>query len=293
MAQGQPTPEGQDGDLADDGDGGQQRLKTGLVAHGPHPRPVEDGRPVDQVGQLPVFLTEALDHPHPGDRLLHHGGHFALPLLGFPVGREGAGPHPVGGDHQQGDDHQADQRQQRRVHEHDDQRGGQQQDVARHERQEGQQALQQPDIGVGPRHQLAGLHLVVAGEVEMLQLVEDGVAQVELDVQADPTAPVAADVGGGERSHRGGRQDEQPRPQRGTVGLDDVVDNFPFDGRNGRGDPAAHQGRPEGQDHVAPMGTQPRQEPPDPARFTRGAWLAGGACQESVRVKNQHERRSR
>ena len=58
---------------------------------------------------------------------------------------------------------------------HDDQRHDEQQDVAEHDRQERQQALHQADVGAGPADQLAGVQLVVAGEVEPLEVVVDAV----------------------------------------------------------------------------------------------------------------------
>ena len=82
-------------------------------------------------------------------------------------------------------------------------------DVAEHDRQEGEQPLDQADVGRRPRHELAGLQLVVAGEVEALQPLVDGVAQVVLHVEADPAADPAADVRGAEREDAG--QHEQRR----------------------------------------------------------------------------------
>ena len=212
MAQRQPAPERQDPNLAHYRDRAEQRLEPGLVAHGPHARPVEDPCALDEVIELPVFLAETLDHPDTGHRLLDNGGHLALPLLGLPVGGEGADPHPVGGDDQQGHHHEADRAQQGRVHKHDDQRGHQQQHVARHDGQEGQESLQQADVGVGSRHQLPRLHLVVTGEIKLLQLIEDGVAEIELHIQAHPATAVPAQVRQPEGGRRGHSQDKDPGP---------------------------------------------------------------------------------
>ncbi len=219
--------------------------------------------------ELPLLLAEPLHHPHAGHRLLDDHGDLALALLGVPAGREGPLAHPVGGDGQRRHHHQADHRQQRRVDEHDDQGQDEQQHVAAHDRQERQQPLQQADVGVGPADQLPGLQLVVAGEVEPLELVVDGVAQVELHVEADAPADVAPDVGGAEAGQGDHDQQREPRPQRLAVIEDDVVDDLPFDGRHRRGEPAAHQRPAQGQEHVAPVRLQPRRQPPDPSGWGR------------------------
>ena len=79
-------------------------------------------------------------------------------------------------------------------------------DVAEHDRQERQQRLDQPEVGRGARHELAGLQLVVAGEVEPLQPLVDRVAQVVLHVEAHPAADPAAHVGGDEGEDAGQHQ---------------------------------------------------------------------------------------
>ena len=67
-----------------------------------------------------------------------------------------------------------------------------QDEVAHHDRQERQHALDERGVARRATHELARLHLVVAGEVESLQPLVDRVAQIELHVERDPSAGVAA-----------------------------------------------------------------------------------------------------
>ena len=134
-----------------------------------------------------------------------------------------------------------------------------------HDRQEREQALDQADVGAGPGHELAGLQLVVAGEVEALQPLEDGVAQVVLHVERDPAADEAAHVGGGEPERRASdEQDGQPRPERPVVVHDHVVDDELLDERRQGGQTHADDRHPEGEGDVAPVGGEERPEPADP-----------------------------
>ncbi len=264
VVDGHPPTQGQHGHLPQHGDGLQHGLVAGLEAHGPHPGGVEGPGPLHQMVQLAPLLTETLDHPHSGDGLLHHGGHLALLLLAVPVGREGLLSHAVGDHRHARHHHQADQGQGRRVEEHDDQGDHHHQQVAAHDRQERQQGLQQADVGVGPGHQLAGLQLVVAGEVQPLQLVVDGIAEVVLDVEADPAAHVTADVGGSEGDGGGHDHDPQPRPQGVAVVEDDIVDDDLLHRGYHGVESAPHQGGGERQSDLAPVGGQPRQQATDP-----------------------------
>ena len=78
-------------------------------------------------------------------------------------------------------------------------------DVGDADRQELQEALDQRDVGRRAAHELTGLQLVVAGEVEALQLAEDRGAQVVLHVERDASAAEAAEVREHERERRPSR----------------------------------------------------------------------------------------
>ena len=94
------------------------------------------------------------------------------------------------------------------------------------DRQELQEALDQRDVGRRAADELAGLQLVVAREVERLQLTEHRGAQVVLHVERDATTAVAADVREDEHARRRARRAARATAQSGRscVG-DDVVDD--------------------------------------------------------------------
>ncbi len=148
--------------------------------------PEEVGAGVGQVAQLAVLLAEALDHPHAGHRLVDHAGHLGGALLGVPRRGVDDRAQPQGDDQhrRQGQRHHGGER--RRQDDHHHQRHHQQHEVPEHDRQERQQALDERHVARRPADQLAGLEPVVAGEVEALQPLEDGVAQVVLDVERHP-----------------------------------------------------------------------------------------------------------
>ena len=72
--------------------------------------------------------------------------------------------------------------------------------------------MHQGRVRVGPGHQLAGRHPVEVVEVHGLEMIVHGVAQVVLDRQGHPAAPVAADVGEAEAGQGQADQQHQPRP---------------------------------------------------------------------------------
>src|SRR5438445_327804 len=80
-------------------------------------------------------------------------------------------------------DRQRHERQYRREDQHDHQRDDEHHEVAADDRQEGEQTLEEGDVGAGAGDQLSRLQLVVAGEVEALQGVVDRGAQVVLHAQ--------------------------------------------------------------------------------------------------------------
>ena len=81
--------------------------------------------------------------------------------------------------------------------------------VAAHDGEEAEEPLHQRRVGVGPGHQLAGRHPVEVVEVQHLEVLVHGVAQVVLHAERHPAAPVAAHVEeaeGGQRPGRRGRR---------------------------------------------------------------------------------------
>ena len=148
--------------------------------------------------------------------------------------------------------------------------------------EEAEQPLHQGRVGVGPGHQLAGRHAVEVVEVQRLQVVVHGVAQVVLHVEGDPAAPVAADVGEAERW-------PPARPTRRTshghsgerVVDDDLVDDLALDeGDDGLAGAAEHRGA-EGEDHVAAVAQHVAPEAADPARLA-GVWVVATGAPDST-----------
>ena len=91
------------------------------------------------------------------------------------------------------------------------------------------------EVGARARHELAGLQLVVAGEVEALQPLVDRGAQVVLHVEARPGRRRSGGCTTATKLHRpeADEQHEQ-RPERPLVGDDHVVDDRPLDERDER-----------------------------------------------------------
>ena len=106
------------------------------------------------------------------------------------------------------------EREQRREDEHRAERHDEQQDVRHADRQELQEALDQRDVGRRAAHELTGLELVVAREVEPLQLPEHRGAQVVLHVERDAAAAVSAEVREHERQHAHDDHQREPRRER-------------------------------------------------------------------------------
>ena len=162
--------------------------------------------PVGQAVELARLLAEALHDPHAGDGFLDDVGDLAGLLLRVPAGREDRRAQPQRGEQQRRAPRAASRtREQRRQDEHRDERHDEQQDVARR-----RSAGTAGSPGSARRRmtrgdELAGLQLVVAGEVEALQLVEDRGAQVVLHVERDAAAAIAADVGEARRRARRAR----------------------------------------------------------------------------------------
>ena len=160
----------------------------------------------------------------------------------------------------------------RRQEDHHDERHEQHDEVADDDRQERQQSLDQRQVRRRPRHELAGLQIVVAREVESLQALEDRDAQVVLHVEADPSTHPPPDVGREERERPRGEQDQQERPHRPRLRHDAVVDDGSFDHGHEPGDGLAGDGHAEGDDHVALVR---HEEGPQAAQPTAGTLRSG------------------
>ena len=202
-------PRASTADLAERGDRLQGRRCSGPAAARAG-RGSRRGRSADvgEAGELAVLLAEALDDPHAGDGLVDDAGDLAGLLLGVPGRREHAwcaasAPRPGAAGMatratsvSSGDSHSMTDEATRRA-------------CTTLPSMIGRKASSpwiRPTSEMARRHELAGLQLVVAGEVEALQPLEDRVAQVVLDVEADPAADEPADVGRDEA--------RRPRPAR-------------------------------------------------------------------------------
>ncbi len=187
----QQTAESEDADLADRGDereGGRQRRGG---AGDPELLGEQGPRPVSETSDLPVLLAEALDHPDPGDVLLDDVGDVGGGLLGGPAGREQPSPGAEHDPDHQRHHHHDDQAEQRRQHHHDHQRDAEEHRLPGRQREERQQPLHQPEVGVGPGDDLPGAELVLQGTVERLHRGEDALPQVVLNGERQLAAGVA------------------------------------------------------------------------------------------------------
>ena len=225
VVQREPPAEREHRDLAEGRNGLHRGLEPGLDVHQAYARREHRLRPIGQALELAGLLTEALHDPHSGDVLLDDVGDVARLLLRVPARGEDRSSQLHGRDEQQRSDRQHHERQRYRQHEHHGQRDDEQQHVRHTDREELQEALDQCDVGGRAAHELTGRHLVVAGEVEPLQLPEDRGSQVVLHVERDAPAPEPAVVGEDERQHAHDDHQCQPGRQRLVVVGDDVVDD--------------------------------------------------------------------
>jgi hypothetical protein len=260
----QPPAEGEDRDLPQGGDRLEGRLVLGLDPHGAHAAREQPPCGARELAELVLLLAEALHDAHPGHGLVDHAGDDPRLLLCIPRRREHRRPQLQRHVEQQRTDRQRDQRQQRREDQHHDQRQDEQQDVAGDDREERQQALDEVDVGARSADELPGLHRVVAGEVEPLQLLVDRPADVVLHVETHPSADEAPHVGAEEADHSGDEQEREPRRQRPSLGDHDVVDDHLLDERCERGDRRADHRRPEGDGDVAAVRVQEARQTADP-----------------------------
>ena len=168
--QGEQPAHDQDRDLGELRDGFEQGLETCLQSDRAQPRSEQSLRGGGEAAELAPLLAEGLDHAHAGDRLVDDLRHVPLALLAVPRGREDPPTHAVGDREQQRQHDDHDGRQQRRQHEHHREREEHHQQVAGHQGQEVEQALDEGGVGVGPRHELSGRQPAQRVAVEALQV---------------------------------------------------------------------------------------------------------------------------
>ena len=116
--------------------------------------------------------------------------------LVVPAGREDAIAEADGEEAEHRHEHDDDDAQQRRQREHHDDRDDEQRDVGDEHRHREEERLDQRQVAGRAGHDVADRELVVAGEVELVEVAVDGQAQVVLEVHADLGAEVAAQVVG-------------------------------------------------------------------------------------------------
>jgi hypothetical protein len=264
VVQREPPAERKDGHLSEQRDRLEERLVARLQAHGSHLRPVHGPGCGRHAFDLALFLAERFDDADPVQILIDDLDEVTLTLLPVPRRREDAPAHPVRDDQQAGCHDNAHERQQRRQIEHDPERKEQQQDVAAHDREEAQEALDQRGVGVRASDQLTRRHPAEVVEVECLEVVVHVIAQVVLDLERNPAATVATHVG--EREACGGERDQQeePWPERRRPGENDAVDDLTGDQRDSRlTDAAKHRGS-HGQHDITSVPEHVAPEAPDP-----------------------------
>ena len=148
-----------------------------------------------QLAGLLLLLAEALDHPDAGDGAVDDPGDGGGLRLGVPGGGVQPRAAALGDEPEGGGDGQRDQGERQRQPGHDHQRDQEEQDVPDGHREHEEQALDQLEVAGGPADDLSGGQLVLAAAVEPGDRPEHLGPQVVLDVEGEPAAVVAADVG--------------------------------------------------------------------------------------------------
>ena len=217
------------------------------------------------------FGAEALDDPHAAHGLLDHRcqlGRLALDRHGRGVQ---AGRETLAEVVEQRQRSQGEQRENRIDHHEDHGDCAHRDEVRDGEWDEDDEGLDLLQVGVGPAHEIARLHLVVEREVEALCVGEELLAEVGLDGAGNLERPVAPEAGeGGGRNCRHADR-SRPAPQRGGVARDyPVVDRSLHERRDrdlGHGPAQAHH---DAERHAEPFDAESPSHHRQPSRLGRG-----------------------
>ena len=169
----EPAAEREHRDLTEGGDRLHRRLQAGLQVHEPHPRP----RTCAATGRVSRSSSRpSCPKPFTTRTPVTSSSTTLATSPAFCCASQLAGNTDVRSriavNSSAGRDEQHHAREQRRQDEHRDDRHDEHQDVRHADRQELQEALDQRDVGGCAADELTGLELVVAREVELLQLPE-------------------------------------------------------------------------------------------------------------------------
>ncbi|SCE47781.1 hypothetical protein GA0115253_105726 [Streptomyces sp. Termitarium-T10T-6] len=261
---GQPAAEGEHGDLAEGGHGLEGGGVAGVQPDGAQPPGEEPPADLAELPGLLVLLPEPLDDPDPGDGPVDDSGDGGGLALGVPGGGEEAGLGTAGDEPERGGDGEGDEGEREGEPRHDHQGDDEEQHVPDGHREHEQQPLDQLEVAGGPADDLPGGQLVLTLPVEPGDRRVHVRTQIVLDVEGEPAAVVAADVGGD--VDEDGRADEQPGPdgeRAGVVG-DHVVDDHLGDERHEGHDGHAGERGAEGEHDVPPVPPRVPGQPPAP-----------------------------
>ena len=138
-------------------------------------RPAEAIGDLGQKGDLVGFGGKRLDNPGAVDVLVDHHGHLGHSSLGYPREGEYLVAKPLAEDVHEGHGGHGHQSQRNVDAEHEAQRHEETDHRQPGQRSEGQEQLDGPDVGIGPRDDLAGRHPVVERERQPGQVsIEQG-----------------------------------------------------------------------------------------------------------------------
>ena len=174
---------------------------------------------------LQALRPEALHDADARDRLLDDARQVAELLLELQRDRGDAVREAGRGDVEQGQRTEGEQGEGDALRHHHDDDGDDDEQRRREERQQDHDLVDLLDVGVGTRHQLTGLRLVVEREVQLLEVGEQPLAEIGLDPVRDAERRVAPRARA-ERLHRAD-EDDQHRvhdDRLGVAGEDALVD---------------------------------------------------------------------
>lgn len=253
---GQPAAEGEHGDLAEGGHGLEGGGVAGVQPDRAQPPCEEPPADLTELAGLLVLLAEPLDDPDAGDSPVDDSGDGGGLALGVPGGGEEAGLGAAGDEPEGGGDGEGDEGERQGQPRHDHQGDDEEQDVPDGHREHEQQPLDELEVAGGPPDDLPGGQLVLTLPVEPGDRRVHVRTQIVLDVQGEPAAVVAADVGGDVDEDGGPDEESGPERERARVVGDDVVDDHLGDQRH-----EGHDG------HPGERGTEREQDvPPVPPR---------------------------